>query len=112
MPLKSASAIAIQRGRFSVSYGRDLQASTAIGHKPGESGVTVDEFITMWENCSARALQLCRIPNEFALALGVETPGHSDEYRVDAPVPGGAEGGGTGFIDLYKRGPLHPGSEA
>ncbi len=36
--------------------------------------------------------------------LRVDAPGPSDEYRIDAPVRGGAEAGGTGFIDLYKAG--------
>ena len=67
--------------------------------------VTVDEFIQKWENCSGSergnyAVFLTQLTD----LLGVEAPGPSDSYRIDAPVPGGAEGGGTGFIDLYKRG--------
>lgn len=46
---------------------------------------------------------------EFAQALELPTasPGEGGtlgNYQFDGPVPGGAASGGTGFIDLYKRG--------
>jgi hypothetical protein len=67
--------------------------------------VTVDEFIAKWENCPGHeranyAVFLTELTN----VLGIDGPGPNDDYRIDAPVPGGAEAGGTGFIDLYKRG--------
>jgi hypothetical protein len=67
--------------------------------------VTVEEFIAKWENCPGHeranyAVFLTELTN----VLGIEAPGPTDDYRIDAPVPGGAETGGTGFIDLYKRG--------
>lgn len=41
-------------------------------------------------------------------ALGVPEPqpasgGTLSDYQSKGPVPGGARGGGTGFIDLYKH---------
>jgi hypothetical protein len=67
--------------------------------------VTVDEFIAKWENCSgSERANYAVFLTELAGVLGVDAPGPSDDYRIDAPVPGGAEAGGTGFIDLYKRG--------
>ncbi|MBA3667201.1 MAG: class I SAM-dependent DNA methyltransferase, partial [Sphingomonas sp.] len=67
--------------------------------------MTVEEFIAKWENCSgSERANYAVFLTEFAGVLGVEAPGPSDDYRIDAPVSGGAEKGGTGFIDLYKRG--------
>jgi hypothetical protein len=67
--------------------------------------VTVDEFIAKWENCSgSERANYAVFLTELSNILGVEAPGPSDDYRIDAPVPGGAEAGGTGFVDLYKRG--------
>lgn len=67
--------------------------------------MTVDEFIAKWENCPGSERSNYGVfLTELAGVLGVDAPGPSDEYRIDAPVPGGAQGGGTGFIDLYKRG--------
>jgi hypothetical protein len=67
--------------------------------------VTADEFIQKWENCSgSERANYAVFLTELANLLGVEAPGPKDNYRIDAPVPGGAEAGGTGFIDLYKRG--------
>ncbi len=66
--------------------------------------VTVDEFIEKWENCSgSERANYAVFLTELAGILGVEAPGPTNDYRIDAPVPSGAEGGGTGFIDLYKR---------
>jgi hypothetical protein len=67
--------------------------------------VTVDEFIEKWEHCpgSERANYAVFL-TELAGILGVEAPGPNRDYQIDAPVSGGAAGGGTGFIDLYKRG--------
>ncbi|MFL6765841.1 MAG: class I SAM-dependent DNA methyltransferase [Sphingomicrobium sp.] len=67
--------------------------------------MTVDEFIAKWENCpgSERANYAVFL-TELAGVLGVQAPGPRDDYRIDAPVAGGAEAGGTGFIDCYKRG--------
>jgi hypothetical protein len=67
--------------------------------------VTVDEFIEKWEHCpgSERANYAVFL-TELAGVLDVEAPGPNPTYQIDAPVPGGAAGGGTGFIDLYKRG--------
>ena len=67
--------------------------------------MTVNEFIAKWENCSgSERANYAVFLTEFTQLLGVEAPGPSDAYRIDAPVQGGAERGGTGFIDLYKRG--------
>ncbi len=67
--------------------------------------MTVEEFIEKWENCSgSERANYAVFLTEFAGLLGVAAPGPTDDYRIDAPVPGGAEAGGTGFIDLYKRG--------
>ena len=67
--------------------------------------MTVDEFIAKWENCSgSERANYAVFLTELTNVLGIEAPGPSDDYRIDAPVPGGAEAGGTGFIDLYKRG--------
>jgi hypothetical protein len=67
--------------------------------------VTVENFITKWENCSgSERANYAVFLTELANVLGVEAPGPTDDYRIDAPVRGGAEAGGTGFIDLYKRG--------
>src|SRR4051794_28720928 len=75
--------------------------------EPARAGgrVTVDEFIAKWENCpgSERANYAVFL-TELAGVLGVQAPGPTDDYRIDAPVAGGAEAGGTGFIDCYKRG--------
>lgn len=66
--------------------------------------MTVEEFIAKWENCSgSERANYAVFLTELAGLLGVDAPGPSDDYRIDAPVPGGAEAGGTGFIDLYKR---------
>ena len=67
--------------------------------------VTVEEFITKWENCpgSERANYAVFL-TELTGVLGVQAPGPTNDYRIDTPVQGGAEAGGTGFIDLYKRG--------
>ena len=74
--------------------------------KPGAGErVTVDEFIEKWENCPGSERSNYGVfLTELTGVLGVEAPGPRDDYRIDAPVPGGARGGGTGFIDLYKRG--------
>ncbi|MBV9528338.1 DNA methyltransferase, partial [Sphingomonas sp.] len=67
--------------------------------------MTVDEFIAKWENCPGHErANYAVFLTEFTHLLGVDAPGPNDDYRIDAPVPGGAEAGGTGFIDLYKRG--------
>jgi hypothetical protein len=67
--------------------------------------VTVDEFISKWENCSgSERANYAVFLTELANLLGVEAPGPNDDYRIDRPAPGGAAAGGTGFIDLYKRG--------
>jgi hypothetical protein len=67
--------------------------------------VTVDEFITKWENCPGHErANYAVFLTELTAVLGVDAPGPTSNYRIDAPVPGGAEAGGTGFIDLYKRG--------
>jgi hypothetical protein len=67
--------------------------------------VDVEEFIAKWENCSgSERANYAVFLTELTNVLGVEAPGPTDDYRIDAPVPGGAEAGGTGFIDLYKRG--------
>jgi hypothetical protein len=67
--------------------------------------VTVEEFIAKWENCPGHErANYAVFLTELCGVLGVEAPGPTDDYRIDAPVPGGAEAGGTGFIDLYKRG--------
>ena len=72
---------------------------------PRRGRVTVDQFIAKWENCSgSERANYAVFLTELAGVLGVEAPGPNDDYRIDAPVPGGAEAGGTGFIDLYKRG--------
>jgi type I restriction-modification system DNA methylase subunit len=72
--------------------------------------VTVEEFIAKWEKCSGHErANYAAFLSDFAHVLGVPTPGPGGtqklgDYQFDGPVPGGAEGGGTGFIDLYKRG--------
>ena len=67
--------------------------------------MTVDEFIAKWENCSgSERANYAVFLTELSNVLGVEAPGPNDDYRIDRPAPGGAEAGGTGFIDLYKRG--------
>lgn len=67
--------------------------------------VTVDEFIEKWENCpGSERSNYAVFLTQLTQVLGVEAPGPTDDYRIDAPVPGGAAGGGTGFIDLYKSG--------
>lgn len=67
--------------------------------------MTVDEFIAKWENCSgSERANYAVFLTELTGVVGVQAPGPTDDYRIDASVPGGAEGGGTGFIDLYKRG--------
>jgi hypothetical protein len=67
--------------------------------------VTVEEFIGKWENCPGSERSNYGVfLTELTGVLGVEAPGPTDDYRIDAPVPGGAAGGGTGFIDLYKSG--------
>lgn len=67
--------------------------------------MTVEEFIEKWENCSgSERANYAVFLTELTRVLGVDSPGPSDDCRIDAPVPGGAEAGGTGFIDLYKRG--------
>lgn len=66
--------------------------------------MTVDEFIAKWENCSGKERSTYGpFLTELCNALGVEAPGPSNDYHIDASVPGGAAAGGTGFIDLYKR---------
>lgn len=67
--------------------------------------MTVKEFIEKWENCSgSERSNYAVFLTQLTQVLEVEAPGPTDDYRIDAPVPGGAAGGGTGFIDLYKRG--------
>ncbi|HEV2747971.1 MAG TPA: DNA methyltransferase [Allosphingosinicella sp.] len=67
--------------------------------------MTVGEFITKWKDCSGSERSNYAIfLTELCGVLGVEAPGPRENYRIDAPVPGGAEAGGTGFIDLYKSG--------
>ena len=67
--------------------------------------VTVEEFIAKWENCPGHErANYAVFLTELTSILGVDAPGPNDAYRIDAPVPGGAEAGGTGFIDLYKHG--------
>jgi len=67
--------------------------------------VTVDEFIGKWDNCSgSERSNYAVFLTQLTQVLGVEAPGPNDDYRIDAPVAGGAEAGGTGFIDLYKSG--------
>jgi hypothetical protein len=72
--------------------------------------VTVEEFIAKWENCPGHErANYAAFLGDLAHVLGVPTPGPGGtqtlgDYQFDAPVRGGAEGGGTGFIDLYKRG--------
>lgn len=45
--------------------------------------------------------QLARALN--APEPGAGSSGGLSDYQYEGPVPGGARGGGTGFIDLYKR---------
>jgi len=67
--------------------------------------VNVEEFIAKWENCAGHERSNYAVfLTELTAVLGVEAPGPNENYHIDAPVPGGAEAGGTGFIDLYKRG--------
>ncbi|HLL29461.1 MAG TPA: DNA methyltransferase [Allosphingosinicella sp.] len=72
--------------------------------------MTVDEFITKWENCSGHERSnYAAFLSDFAHVMGVPTPGPGGtqslgDYQFDGPVAGGSEGGNTGFIDLYKRG--------
>ena len=67
--------------------------------------MTVEEFIAKWENCPGHErANYAVFLTELANVLGVDAPGPNDDYRIDRPAPGGAEAGGTGFIDLYKRG--------
>ena len=65
----------------------------------------VEQFIAKWENCPGHErANYAVFLTELCGVLDVEAPGPAGDYRIDAPVPGGAEAGGTGFIDLYKRG--------
>ena len=67
--------------------------------------VTVEEFIEKWENCPGSERSNYGVfLTELTGVLGVDAPGPKDDYRIDAPVPGGSKSGSTGFIDLYKRG--------
>lgn len=72
--------------------------------------MTVDEFIRKWEACSGHErANYAAFLSDFANVLDVPTPGPAEgaglgSYQFDGPVSGGAEGGGTGFVDLYKRG--------
>ncbi|HEX8572213.1 MAG TPA: DNA methyltransferase [Allosphingosinicella sp.] len=72
--------------------------------------MTVDDFITKWENCSGHERSnYAAFLSDFAHVMGVPTPGPGGtqslgDYQFDGPVAGGSEGGNTGFIDLYKRG--------
>lgn len=72
--------------------------------------MTVDEFIRKWENCSGHErANYAAFLSDLAHVLNVPTPGPGGtqslgDYQFDGPVAGGAEGGGTGFIDLYKHG--------
>lgn len=67
--------------------------------------MTVEEFIEKWENCPGSERSNYGVfLTELAGVLGVDAPGPTDDYRIDAPVPGGSQSGSTGFIDLYKRG--------
>ena len=67
--------------------------------------VDVEEFIAKWENCPGHERATYAVfLTELCGVLGVEAPGPNEDYRFDASVTGGAEAGGTGFVDLYKRG--------
>ncbi|MBA2467038.1 MAG: class I SAM-dependent DNA methyltransferase, partial [Sphingomonas sp.] len=67
--------------------------------------MTVDEFIAKWENCPGNErANYAVFLTELAGVLGVPTPDPSGDFRIDAPVPGGSEAGGTGYIDMYAPG--------
>ena len=65
----------------------------------------VDEFIAKWENCpGSERVNYAVFLTELTQVLGLPTPTPQQDYQIDAPVVGGSEAGGTGFIDLYRRG--------
>ncbi len=67
--------------------------------------MTVEQFITKWENCSgSERANYAVFLTELAGVLDVPTPDPAGDFRIDAPVPGGSEAGGTGYIDMYAPG--------
>ena len=57
--------------------------------------MTVEEFIAKWDNCpGSERSNYAVFLTELSGILGVPAPGPTDDYRIDAPVAGGAEAGG------------------
>lgn len=72
--------------------------------------MSVNEFIAKWAGVTggAERANYGQFVNDMCHALALPLPGVAEggklgDYQFDGPVPGGAIGGGVGFIDLYKR---------